>query len=113
MVLQLNQALGHHVGRVPATLLFEQITLAGFTRRQLFERPDAPTRALGDAAPGPVDGAPRATAPGTGPASPVPPAAVSAEQPPPPPEEGPEQPPEEDLERVVGARSDAQVETTC
>ncbi|WP_371657295.1 SDR family NAD(P)-dependent oxidoreductase [Streptomyces sp. NBC_00280] len=46
VVLQLNKAIEQHVGRVPATLLFEQITMGRLARWLLAERPDALARFL-------------------------------------------------------------------
>ncbi|NEC91056.1 type I polyketide synthase [Streptomyces sp. SID12501] len=56
VVLQLNKAIEQHVGRVPATLLFEQITMGRLARWLLAERPEALAHVL------------PATTPDTGPA---------------------------------------------
>ncbi|MEU3786084.1 SDR family NAD(P)-dependent oxidoreductase [Streptomyces sp900129855] len=78
VVLQLNTALEEHVGRVPTTLLFEQITIGRLARWLLAERPDA----VGDTKPEP------------GVRVPMP----------------PQEPVAADLEHMIDALSDGQVE---
>ncbi|MBL1100571.1 type I polyketide synthase [Streptomyces coffeae] len=102
VALQLNKALEQHVGGVPATLLFEQITIGRLARWLLAQRPEALSRvapATAPDAPDPVREEPPAPEERT--ARPV--TEAAPEGPAPAAGDGAE------LEQMVGALSDAQV----